>query len=278
VTNIRALGTSVLSIVYPSLIYGLPSVVIWGGHQSLQGILAGVWIGVAPLSFATLFAVTAGLLSRLHVHAIKAGRFPRQLSHPTYSHRRLYGTCWTTLYYCKPIYFLVLSFPWLKQLVFRLFGYGGSLKFTIYPDTWIRDLPLLSLGTGSYIANRATLGTNMALANGTILVAPITIGEQAIVGHLAVLACGVSVGDHSEIGACAVIGINVKISPYASVSADVTLEHGVRVGHRASVQTCARVGLRASIDDHEIVDFGAVVPPRRASMRQTSEETADAST
>ena len=33
--------------------------------------------------------------------------------------------------------------------VFRIFGYRGSMDFTIYPDTWIRDLPLLDFGEGA---------------------------------------------------------------------------------------------------------------------------------
>jgi hypothetical protein len=49
---------------------------------------------------------------------------------------------------------------------FRLFGYRGSMKFTVYPDTWIRDLPLLMFGEGAYVSNRATLRTNIVLSNG----------------------------------------------------------------------------------------------------------------
>jgi hypothetical protein len=69
----------------------------------------------------------------------------------------MYGLCWTSLYYCKPVYHFCLCVPWLKALVFRLFGYRGDLNFTVYPDTWIRDLPLLDFGKGAYISNRATL-------------------------------------------------------------------------------------------------------------------------
>jgi hypothetical protein len=77
-------------------------------------------------------------------------------------------------------------------MVFRLFGYRGSMNFTIYPDTWIRDLPLLKFEDGVYVSNRATLGTNMVLSNGFLLVGEITLRAKALVGHLAMLAPGVT--------------------------------------------------------------------------------------
>lgn len=89
----------------------------------------------------------------------------RALSCQQYVDRRLYGLCWSCLYYFTPIYYLVLSIPILKHIVFRAFGYKGSLNITLYADTWIRDLPLLEIGKGVYIANKATIGTNMPLIN-----------------------------------------------------------------------------------------------------------------
>ena len=65
-------------------------------------------------------------------------------------------------------------------LALRLFGYKGSLDVTIYPDAWLRDLPLLDLSPGAYVANRATMGTNMVRPDGTILVDRITVGAGAV--------------------------------------------------------------------------------------------------
>ncbi len=96
-------------------------------------------------------------------------------------------------------------------MTFRLFGYRGQMDFTVYPDTWIRDLPLLKFGKAAYLANRSTIGTNMALSNGKILVDTIEVGENATVGHLTMLAPGVSVGANSEVGAGCEIGIRVRI-------------------------------------------------------------------
>src|SRR5690606_32657555 len=99
----------------------------------------------------------SGLLSCPFQSAIIPGRFPRDLGESIYARRRLYGLCWTLVYYCKPVYAGWLAVPALKRLLFRLFGYRGPTDFTVYPDTWIRDLPLLHFGSGVYVANRATL-------------------------------------------------------------------------------------------------------------------------
>lgn len=129
----------------------------------------------------------------------------------------------------------------------RVAAARGSLDFTIYPDTWIRDLPLLDLGPGAYIANRATLGTNMALSNGTSLVDRITIGAGTTVGHLAVLAPGVEVGEGAELGATVVIGIGVHIGAGANIQPCAGINHVARIGEGATVGSAAYVGAAAVV-------------------------------
>lgn len=70
---------------------------------------------------------------------------------------------------------------------------------TVYPDTWIRNLPL-EIGECAQVPNRATLGTNMCLHDGTILVDEVRIGEGALIGHLSMIAPGAVIGDHAEVG------------------------------------------------------------------------------
>ena len=109
--------------------------------------------------------------------------------------RRLYGICWTSVYYFKPVYGIILSIPWSKTIVFRLFGYKGALDISIYPDTWIRDLPMLRVESGAYIANRATLGTNINLVDGNTIIGNITLKKGSMVGHLTKVGMGVTHGE-----------------------------------------------------------------------------------
>jgi carbonic anhydrase/acetyltransferase-like protein (isoleucine patch superfamily) len=177
------------------------------------------------------------------------------LSHPIYRKRRYYGLCWTALYYCKPVYFVCLTIPWLKRLTFRLFGYRGQMDFTVHPDTWIRDLPLLDLGKGVYIANRATLGTNMPLKNGKILVNGIRIGARSLVGHLTMLAAGVELGEDTQIESGSALGMFVRVGSRSSLGANITVDHYAKIGNAASVGNASYVGCRSRLSN------GAVVPP-----------------
>src|SRR5262245_12126123 len=165
----------VLTPLYLTAIFGLPLVACASLFLISSNVLLSLTaIAGAPLVFATIFLVTAAILSLPHQKAIVAGRYPRAISHPVYFHRRLYGLCWTSVYYFTPVYFLTLSIPFLKKIVFRGFGYKGDLDFTTYPDTWIRDLPLLKIGRGAYLSNKATIGTNIAFPDGSILVDSVT--------------------------------------------------------------------------------------------------------
>jgi carbonic anhydrase/acetyltransferase-like protein (isoleucine patch superfamily) len=253
-----------LSTVYSILIYGLPLLFVAWTYSLLSGS-QWRWLALilAPMTYAAMMAFVSGVLSLPHQRAIVPGTFPRDLNCRIYFHRRLYGTCWTALYYCKPVYALCLSVPILKWMVFRGFGYRGSLDFAIYPDTWVRDLPLLSFGKGAYLSNRATIGTNIALVNGSIMVDRITVGEGACVGHLAMLAPGVSVGKLAEVGVGCAIGIRSQIGQRASISPTSAIEHGVNIGEGAKVGSMSYIGSCTKVHDGLVLPAGSLIPGRR---------------
>jgi len=222
--------------------------------------LAALFIS-APIFCAT-YAINAGLLSGLTLRAVVAGRFPRDLDHEIYGPRRLYALCWTAIYYCAPVYHAVLALPWLKRLTFRLFGYSGSLDFQTYPDTWLRDLPLLSIGKGAYLSNKATISPNMCLRNGKIIVMPIAIGDGTLIGHMTMIAPGVTIGRDSEVGVGVAIGIRVRIGSSTLVDHVSTIDHDATIGDRCTIGIRAHVGRKAVVMDGIKIPPAAVVPAR----------------
>ncbi len=263
--------TKVLVPLYLTLIFGVPAAVV-SSLWMLSG--APVWKATtavfAPLAYAFVFCLVAGLLCIPHRKGIIPGKFPRDVGHPVYFDRRMYGLCWTSLFYFKPVYYLALTIPTLKTMTFRLFGYRGSMDFTTYPDTWIRDLPLLDLGEGAYIANRATLGTNLALPTGEIMVAPISIGKNGLVGHLVAIACGTSLGEGSEIGACAAVGYRTTIGSNTQVSAKCAVEHGVVIGDDCTIGTSSYIGSASRVAKGVNVLPGSTIPPRSKITKSPS--------
>lgn len=216
----------------------------------------------APVIFVLVYVFSAGGLARLTIGSIAAGRFPRDLAHPVYGPRRLYAICWTAIYYCSPVYHAVLAVPALKHLIFRLFGYRGITAFTTYPDTWLRDLPLLDIGEGAYLSNRATISPNMCLLNGKILIAPITVGAGAMVGHGTLVAPGVTIGKQAEIGVAGAIGIGVRIGDRVRVGHAVQFDHGAVIGSGCDIGSRAYIGRNTVIRDGLFVPAGAVIPAR----------------
>jgi len=84
---------------------------------------------VAPVTFVLTYVLTAGLLSLLHRRHIVCGKFRRDTADKAYYHRRLYGLLWTLIYYNKLVYLVALTVPTVKWMLFRLFGYRGSMAF-----------------------------------------------------------------------------------------------------------------------------------------------------
>jgi carbonic anhydrase/acetyltransferase-like protein (isoleucine patch superfamily) len=261
----------ILAPLYLTLIFGLPTLLTTTAARAIlartPGIVELVLLLAGPI-WAVLYGLIAGVLSMPHRHAVVPGTMPRDVSHPLYMHRRLYGLCWTAVYYCTPVYFAWLSIPPLKAVLFRLFGYRASLDFTTYPDTWIRDLPVLDLGRGAYLSNRATIGTNIVMMNGDILVDRITLGDGALVGHLAMLAPGVSLGRSVQVGVGVAIGIKSRLEEGVQVGPSCTIEHNVVLGANVRVGTESYVGSGSRIGPGVHIPPGSVVPPKTFAETQ----------
>jgi carbonic anhydrase/acetyltransferase-like protein (isoleucine patch superfamily) len=264
VSRARARIYWTLAAVYVCLIIGLPLSVGVALFQALATIVPTfLAITVVTPLVAVCFALVPGILSLPHQKWIVPGRMPTNVGTAPYFHRRLYGLCWTSLYYNQFVYWMVLSFPALRTAVFRLFGYRGSARFTVYPDTWIRDLPLLRIGEGAYLSNKATIGTNMILNGRLIVVDEVEVGAGATIGHLACIAPGSRCEAGSEVGVAALVGMRARLEAGAREDEACVIDHGARIGERAHVRTGAHVGTAS------IIGAGVVVPAMCAIRGRT---------
>jgi len=200
-------------------------------------------VAISPVEYGFLLVLTAGILSKPFQKGIVKGTFPRKTAHPVYAMRKLYNTCWTSFFYFKPLYNAVLNIPAFRAMAFRLFGYKGSLNVNIAPDAWIRDLPLLRLEEDAYVANRATLGTNICMMDGSVIVGNVTLKKRAMVGHLSMLAVGVTIGERSEVGVGTSIGLHAKIGN------DTVIGGGSMIGHYSKIGSNTHLGWGSFIGD-----------------------------
>lgn len=243
-------------LIYGSATLAAAAPVVYATSKNMQLVA----ILFAPVSFTLAFVLVAGMLSRIGKAAIIQGTFERSLKDPIYGPRRLYGACWTALFYFSPLYFVVLSLPLLKKITFRLFGYSGPMDFTIYPDTWLRDLPCVLFEEGSYIANNATIRTNICLSDGKILVDRIKVGKKSIVGHIAMIALGTKIRDNVEIGLGVTVGIRSQFKKNANIGPCSGINHGAIIGENSIVGSRSYVGLKAIIGDNVVLPAGSNIP------------------
>ncbi len=210
---------------------------------------------LSPTFFLMTYLIVCCCLGRCYSRQIEAGQFIRSTLHKKYRYRRLYGACWCTIYYFGPLYNLILSLPGLKKFVFRNFGYSGNFNWSIYPDTWIRDLPLLHIGENAYVANKATLGTNLPLKNGQILVDHIRIGMRSMIGHLAMVGAGTEIGSDVVIGHGSAVGIYSCLGDRVSIGPRASLDSFVHVGEDCSI------GMGCVIHQGVAISAGLIIHP-----------------
>ncbi len=231
---------------------------IWAGSRTAT--LAAV--AIAPLLYLLAFVITAGALSRPFQRAIVPIKAPRDLGHFVYGPRRLYGLCWSAVFYSGVLYQFCLGLPALRWLTLWLFGYRGSNDVALAPDAWLRDLPVLRCDAGAYVANKATLGTNICLPNGWIVVDEIKLGKSVMIGHGAVLGPGATFGANSAIGVNGMLGIRSRLGTNVRVGIRATLSHQLELGDDVVVENAALLGLKAKIAAGLRIPFGAVIPER----------------
>ena len=215
---------------------------------------------LSPFIYISTYLLTAGFFCIPFRPGIVAGKFPRNLSHPVYGARRGFGVCWSSVYYFTPVYFAALSIGPLKRALFRMFGYKGSMNFTIYADSWIRDLPLLTFGEGAYISNKATLGTNLCLKSGDILVGPISIARKGLVGHLAIVGLGSTLAEEAEVGIGVAFGLKCYLGKHSKIAPSSAVNHGTHIGDNCSIGAASYIGVKCVIKDNVNLHAGANIP------------------
>lgn len=233
---------------YIWLCFSVPALVAFAGPFIVEStILKILFLTLAPIVYIVSTVLTCGLLAQTGKAGLVEGKFNRTISDPMYFRRRLHATPWTYIFYFKPLYFICLSIAPLKSLLFRLFGYKGQLDFVAYPDTWLRDLPVLDIGAGAYLSNKSSIATNICLMDGRILVEGIKIGKKSCVGHATLIGPGTTMGEEVEIDASTTSGLRVNFGNKVKIGEMCGIQHGVKIEDGAVIEATCVIGLRCRI-------------------------------
>lgn len=247
-------------VVFVGLLPWIGSLIAGSYVSNSVDLGVGGAIAVFLATFIVTWLLVVCALGKILCGNIRAVKVQRSLKENSYFARALYGRVWTSLFYFKVLYSFVLANPWLRKFVFRSFGYTGSNAITIFPDAWIRDLPLLHWNEGSYIANRATIGTNLCLQDNTTVVGSVFLGQRCLVGHMSIIGLGTKLGNDSEIGVNSVIGIRVRIGEKTAIGGRATVNHGVKIGRDCMINAGCYLGIRSSVGDGIVLPQASIVP------------------
>lgn len=184
------------------------------------------------------------------VKNIKVGKFKREKDNRDYDDRLVYTRELRHYVYDQAVMNFILSTPKINELFFRTFGYQGSLEFTIYPKCWLRDLPLINIGKGTYLADGILLGTNQVTPDQQwICTGKIEIGENCIFDQGCSVGYNSSIGSDSTIGFEVAIGLKNRIGRNVRIGGRSNIAHGCRIGNDVLIPDCCRIGSFSIIED-----------------------------
>jgi len=189
------------------------------------------------------------------VSNIKAGTFQRLKENKDYQDRLIYTKAFRKFIYNPAILNEILSCTLLKEAFFRIFGYKGALDFTIYPNCWLRDLPLLDIGSNTYLADGILLGTNQVSVDQKVLkVGAIKIGERCVFDQDCKLGYNAKIGNDCVIGIQSSIGLRCRMGDNVKLGEATTIRHGVTIGRDVIV------GSETQIGNFSVIEEGVELP------------------
>ena len=189
------------------------------------------------------------------VSNMKPGSFNRITRGPDYQDRLIYTREFRRFIYNPAVLNVIFSDSKLKHRFFRTFGYKGSTDFTIYPNCWLRDLPMLDIGKGTYLGDGILLGTNQVSQDQkTLKVGTITIGERCVFDQHCKL------GYNSVIGDDCIIGIQTAIGLKCSMGNNVKLGEATTVRHGVTIMDNVTIGAETQIGNFSIIEDGVSLP------------------
>jgi acetyltransferase-like isoleucine patch superfamily enzyme len=177
------------------------------------------------------------------VRNIKPGAFKRGEDTRDYADRLVYTREFRRFIYNPAVLNVIFSDIELKTRFFRTFGYKGQMDFTIYPNCWLRDLPMLEIGKGTYLADGILLGTNQVSVDQKVLrVGTIKIGARCVFDQQCKLGYNSVIGDDCIIGIQSAIGLKCRMGNDVKIGESSTIRHGVTIGDGAVLGSETQVG------------------------------------
>lgn len=219
-----------------------------------------VYYPLVPGLFMITYITIMGGLSRLSHRGIARGTFSKDMFPEIFVLRRAYNMCWSQIFYFKPLYFIALEIPIVKNYMFRIFGYKRSTSFSLKSDTWIKDLPLLNVSEGASLSDEVVMGTCICISIDAVYVDGIEVGAKSSIGKAAVLAPGVKIADGCDIEMYFVIGICSKISTGVKIGRSCMVDNYVTIAENTVVGFASYLGLNAVIGADVIVPAGSNIP------------------
>ncbi len=194
---------------------------------------------------------------------IKPGKFKRGPDDPIYVHRGYYTRMLKSFLTDYKLMNAILTDKKLQTRFFRVFGYEGEVDFTLYPQCWIRDLPLLQIGKMSYLGDGIVLGTNkVSIDQKTVKVGRITIGDHTIIDQDCMLGYSTHIGHHTAIGVRSCIGVKTHIGNNCRIAEIVNIGHCCNIGNDVSIGQVSAIGNFTTIADGTKIPAFSRIPPK----------------
>ncbi|OJJ16060.1 hypothetical protein BKI52_35410 [marine bacterium AO1-C] len=195
------------------------------------------------------------------VLSIKPGKLRRNPEKVVYQQRLIYTKALRDYVYNPAALNIIFSDVKLKLLFFRTFGYKGKTNFTIYPNAWLRDFPMLDIGENVYLGDGILLGTNQVSVNQKFLtVGTISIGANSVFDQRCSVGYNTTIGKNAQIRFSTAIGLKCTLGENVILGEFNVIGHASQIGNNVTLNTHCRIGNFVTIDDEVVLEEFSNIP------------------
>ncbi len=195
------------------------------------------------------------------VASIKPGKMRRDPQNEAYRQRLIYTKALRNYLYNPAILNVIFGDSDLQSLFLRTFGYTNNTQFTIYPNAWLRDFPMLDIGENTYLGDGILLGTNQVSVNQKfITVGKIKIGANSVFDQKCSVGYHTTIGKNVQVRFNTAIGLKCTLGDHVTLGEFNVIGHATHIGHNAILHTYCRVGHFVTIDEGVVVEEFANIP------------------
>jgi acetyltransferase-like isoleucine patch superfamily enzyme len=212
---------------------------------------------ISAFLFINIYVIVCGVLFRICVPKMKAGRSAIGLTKPWLTWRMNWHFYSLVFLFLKKYVFYNRTIRFIFLRLFRV-----NIKYSSYFAETV-DLQdannLLTIGENSGLGSEVIVATHLALSTSIIIFKEVTIGSNSHIQARACLAPGNTIGDNTIIGFDTALSLNVSVGNDTKIGGKCIINTGAKIGNNCRIGENVYIAEKIEVPDNTVIPDSSII-------------------